>query len=1068
MNLMQFDALCHDCCYSQTVEKKQIADQTIYQFIEDIRNIDGLYQIISQTQAGTTLFVISEFIAKIIVSERQFKGFQVAERSSQEVQIIVGQCYTGEEVEILYQKCRVYETLVTLFCQTLQRELASHEQNSICNLVGLLIQQIMMLSGTQFMKFQDRLNIFFEGNQMYNLSIGLKLIQNVIQNIQQYSSYDSYVSYRRIMFGFQNQEIFNCFEIVCRIVKNSPPQLYKQSLSTLKDILMFNFNVSYFELESDFDPNDQNNVSFPDRFAEYFTDQQFLELLFKIVETYCNKDSTLAILALKSLKRMASAKKKIFINKDKKRQFARELYAGCTYLFVNVQSSNEEIISDILELNTKLNNCFGLRQIRFDFAFSQKWLYCLQSFCIQILQKQMKIKDPHMYQMIELLKRLLKFISDFKLDTTFKTSISQTITEIGKSIIHLLLNSQNSFFQGYTPQNHKKLKNTLKEFFENLFPILSIDLGNHIKMIYHSFKNAAQDQEKFIIELSLINYIVINPLILDRSTEDMIQMIQTVIKDSLQFLSMPHTNLPPLVIMSAMSLADNLFQFALSESDESIGRQRSNKTFFDTCIKPIQMQPQQATNQLLQYIVMQLQIQNKEIIEYALVIMKETIVRLKHHLYNESFQSSNVVTQIKGVLLNLKNSALQQEQFFSCRTLASEIISILLFDSAYENYIESIVQLNQLLTIQPTSQSIQIYLYEMLGYFKHVDVSKIFRLLIKQHLLKIADLTKFILIDNPQQFQLCKLCLKLMVAITENKSLRFQYHSSSIVQIELVRIFQGILTSYVQHLIVAIQDEKVKQEYSAQICRMVGLVYKIMNNILKGKYISQACQLLFADRKYLDLLIAILDISFKISNYMILYNKSCLQMIQVLHVVSSQQLQLFELSPQSLSIVLSIVENLQKFLLQQLSQEYKTQTTSSYHQPADKVSLDHTTDIVISTLEFVSEEQQLTQLGVIQSFVLPLDSIIDNILNDLIICLIQGKCSQQTFNKINRQLFAIMCTYYKNFVNVLSRQFVKSEQQLNHALINVLTRDLELRIKQQNEEQFKKNMPLFLSQFGII
>ena len=24
---------------------------------------------------------------------------------------------------------------------------------------------------------------------------------------------------------------------------------------------MFNFNVSYFELESDFDPNDQNNVS---------------------------------------------------------------------------------------------------------------------------------------------------------------------------------------------------------------------------------------------------------------------------------------------------------------------------------------------------------------------------------------------------------------------------------------------------------------------------------------------------------------------------------------------------------------------------------------------------------------------------------------------------------------------------------------------------------------------------------------------------------------------------------------------------------------------------------------
>ena len=58
---------------------------------------------------------------------------------------------------------------------------------------------------------------------------------------------------------------------------------------------MFNFNVSYFELETDFDPNDQNNVSvkiilykkqFPDKFAEFFNDKQFLELLFKIVASY--------------------------------------------------------------------------------------------------------------------------------------------------------------------------------------------------------------------------------------------------------------------------------------------------------------------------------------------------------------------------------------------------------------------------------------------------------------------------------------------------------------------------------------------------------------------------------------------------------------------------------------------------------------------------------------------------------------------------------------------------------------------------------------------------------------
>ncbi|CAD8099021.1 unnamed protein product [Paramecium sonneborni] len=1067
MNLQNFDSLCNDCCFSRTLESKQMAEQTIYQFIEDIRNIDILCQIIQQTQSSSTLFVISEYIAKIVVSERSFKGLQSSDCSSLEGQSILGQCLNKEENDVLFKKCKVYETLVSLFCISLQKQQENHVQNSICNLVGLLIQQIMMMSSNQFAKFKLVFNSFFSGSQFYLLSIGLKLIQNVLQNIQLYSSYDSYFSYRKMMFQFQNSDILDFMQTVCTVLKQCSSNLYKQALASLKDILMFNFNVSYFELESDFDPNDQNNVSFPDKFAEFFNDRQLIELLFNIIASYSSTDSSLSLLALKSLKRMASSKKRIFTEKIKKRLFAKEMYQGCIFLFEKVQQANEEIISDILELNTKLNNCFGLRQVRFDFTFSQQWLFCLQTFCIQILQKQMKIKDPHMYQMIELMKKLVKFITDFKLDVTFKQSISKTISEIGKAIIHLLLNSKNSFFQGYTPQNHKKLKHTLKEFFENLFPILAVDLASHIKMIYYSFKNAAQDQEKFIIELSLINYIVINPQILEKNSDEIIQMIQTVIKDSLNFLQVATHNLPPLVIMSAMSLADNLFQFALSESDESIGRQKSNKAFFDIFIKPVLIQPQQATNQLLQFIILQLQIENKEIIEYALVIMKETIVRLKHHLYNEAFQQSNVVSQIKGILLNLKNTALQKETFLSCRTLASEILSILLFDTAYENYIESIIQLNQFLTIQPTQQSILIYLYEMLGYFRHVDTSKIFRLLIKQHLLKIADLTRFILIDNPQQFQMCKLCLKLMVAITENKSLRYQYHSSSIVQIELVRTFQGFLTSYLQHLITAILDEKVKQEYSAEICRLVGLIFKIMNNILKGKYILQTCQLLFADRKYLDQLITVLEITSKITNYIIMYNKACLQVVQVLQVVSSSQLQLFELNPSSLTTLMIIIESLQKHLLSQLSQEYKTQTISTYHQPLDKVTLDHTTDIILSILGFVSEEQQLSQMGILKSFIQPLDSIIELVLKELLLCLIKGQCSQQTNLKITRQVFAIMCTFQQVFVGILSKVLLRSDQQIESLQLQILTQDLDLRIKHQNEEQFQKNFNLFMQQFGI-
>lgn len=49
------------------------------------------------------------------------------------------------------------------------------------------------------------------------------------------------------------------------------------------------------------------------------------------------------------------------------------------------------------------------------------------------------------------MKRLVKFTIDFKLDPTFKQSIAKSIGEVGRAIIHLLLNSQTSFFAGYTP-----------------------------------------------------------------------------------------------------------------------------------------------------------------------------------------------------------------------------------------------------------------------------------------------------------------------------------------------------------------------------------------------------------------------------------------------------------------------------------------------------------------------------------------------------------------------------------------------------------------------------------------
>jgi exportin-7 len=75
---------------------------------------------------------------------------------------------------------------------------------------------------------------------------------------------------------------------------------------------------------------------------------------------------------------MVSSRKRVFTEKIRRRMFTKDMFDGARLLFDQIhQNVSDEIVSDVMEFNAKLNLNFGLRQVRFEYAFCINWLYSL-------------------------------------------------------------------------------------------------------------------------------------------------------------------------------------------------------------------------------------------------------------------------------------------------------------------------------------------------------------------------------------------------------------------------------------------------------------------------------------------------------------------------------------------------------------------------------------------------------------------------------------------------------------------------------------------------------------------
>lgn len=104
---------------------------------------------------------------------------------------------------------------------------------------------------------------------LLSYKIGIIILDEVLQIIEQYSYYFNYLDYRKIIINFQRNGLYLILEICINNFKwlLTQPNLLvdeiglKENFSLLSLCLQYNFTMTYFEVEMDQDPREFSIIS---------------------------------------------------------------------------------------------------------------------------------------------------------------------------------------------------------------------------------------------------------------------------------------------------------------------------------------------------------------------------------------------------------------------------------------------------------------------------------------------------------------------------------------------------------------------------------------------------------------------------------------------------------------------------------------------------------------------------------------------------------------------------------------------------------------------------------------
>ena len=117
----------------------------------------------------------------------------------------------------------------------------------------------------------------------------------------------------------------------------------------------YNYNMSYFEIETEINPNQYLVINYPESWQQILQDKFLIENLFLFsIKLHQNKSDEHSILIIRIIMRFVQTRINIFENKKRKNEFVEQFGIGINMLMQYFsQQQSSEIGLEVIEINIR-------------------------------------------------------------------------------------------------------------------------------------------------------------------------------------------------------------------------------------------------------------------------------------------------------------------------------------------------------------------------------------------------------------------------------------------------------------------------------------------------------------------------------------------------------------------------------------------------------------------------------------------------------------------------------------------------------------------------------------------